>query len=403
MFFKSLLAVTAWPVICFFAFAGNAELFGAPLLLISLASMPLTLYSKSCYITQLYTSILLLFSLSYVLFVAFNEKVSYSDLYAFWPLFAILIGICLRLLVSFYSYSLSSIDSLGRFKAAVYISVICIDLLLFLAWISGSVDISGRLTFLLGPNNLYRLVIANSVIGLIFSRSAAGKIIVALLSIILLILTGSKGAIISLIVLGSSFVLSRSTAIFCGLFKLKFRISNIFRIGIALAIFVPSAFYVWVHFNLVSSRALSFLFSSQLSSLTESSRFSIYNADLFSLLTSPIGLGPAWFDHELSDGFGFSYPHNIFFELVSYYGIFGTFISLFIVNDFLYSLRMLFWLQDFTCLGRSSGLNLDCLFDKIIAAAFASILLGSLFSGDLFDNVMCISFLIYNRFRAGFA
>ena len=250
-------------------------------------------------------------------------------------------------------------------------------------------------------NNLYRLIIANLVIGFNFSASLFERLLLTLLSFVLLIATGAKGAIISLLIFILLFILNRINPVRLNSIlksNFKFNASAIFRIGTTLIVFVSAFFYLWVNLDFGSSRAIASFLTDFPSMNMSSERFSIYSVDPASFLSDFAGLGPGWFDMEFSDGMGFSYPHNIFFELIAYYGILGTFVCLLLIADVFTALKIIFAGPGSQYPGfRGSNLNINYMFDKIISSTFVAIFLGSLLSGDLFDNVACISFLVYRR------
>ena len=161
---------------------------------------------------------------------------------------------------AFYFSLLSSALSLDDFKSIIYRCILSILLIIFFAFLGGSTDEAERLQVFLGPNNLYRLIIANLVIGINFSASLFERLLITILSFVLLIATGAKGAIVSLLIFILLFILNRINPVRLNSIlksNFKFNASAIFRIGTTLIVFVSAFFYLWVNLDFGSSRAIA--------------------------------------------------------------------------------------------------------------------------------------------------
>ncbi|GAB3520332.1 hypothetical protein GCM10027342_14720 [Photobacterium alginatilyticum] len=228
----------------------------------------------------------------------------------------------------------------------------------------------GRGNFVFGPNILYRVF---SILTLLvfFGLYSKGKVsLIKLLFVYILCAyalykTGSRGSLISMIIVLVAMV-------HCYLGKIKLN---------KFIFFLPcAAIFVVIIYQLNSdmilqSRFSNFDYENNLSlALRINPHIAFFSNPLDYLLTFGIDYDQFYqqFGHEQ-----FPYPHNIFLELIFFYGIFGAFFSAFIIISMMKATKKVI----------NSDFNVFCLFYYISMIIF----FGALFSGSLLDNYVFLS------------
>lgn len=360
-------------VIFILLFSSDGNVIGLPIFILSL---PLFL----CLITAIKVNdffslekIDILYLLLLLPIFLISIYIDYSFLYSFWIVKAILSYYMLCFLLLSVSSEINSTEF--NSKNMFFYLFILIFFAVGVLFSNGD-----RGSFIFGPNILYRvfgvlviliLMSCNSwdKIGRIFIASS-----VALIALIGLIKTGSRGAIPIILILTIA--------------SLHF----IFRkINLKLMMFVSLLIFLIVIYYLYSSE--SFFVSSRLSNFDYEGnrslalRINLWNDFGGNLYSWIISLGHSYEEFKLNYWEpDFPYPHNIFIELIYFYGFFGTLLSLLIFVSFLNLLISI----------------LKAEYDSYTSWGYIAIIifLGALFSGNLSNNYMVISLLmILNKLR----
>jgi len=134
--------------------------------------------------------------------------------------------------------------------------------------------------------------------------------------------------------------------------------------------------------SIVSARMFSF------SGALENIRVTFLIDFFYNIHSLPV-YGYYWTDFLQYSTHGFAYPHNLFAELLYYFGAFGFFLSLLVMYVAFLSVK---------AFNRNIRLKLNSI-DNIYIILFLTLLISSLFSGDLSDNFTVISLAVYGFFN----
>lgn len=297
---------------------------------------------------------------------AFFLGFEYNGDYSFWPLKALFLFLFLYLFATkekFYQIN---------FLKAQHSMMLFGSMLIMLSMVLGGHIQDGRLSFIWGPNMLYRIVdflLILSLAGTFLVRTTSAYVFCAalwVLGIYTLSVIGSRGGMVALF--GA-----------LALFVIVAKRSKVFVVAIIL-----SGFLVFMGIQTASQfvelpRFVSF--GSEEEALRQVFRnyfFSIISQTFFSF-------GFQYSDFSPFSSFGFEYPHNIFIELIFYYGTFGWIASILLIWSAAKSLYVMSWaIRD----GRSQVLVL-------LISIYWVFFLGVQMSGDLTDNFPVISIGFY--------
>jgi hypothetical protein len=293
-------------------------------------------------------------------------NIEYFHSYWLWPIKAILLLIVL-FLIDINNQKKTSIFSYSKipFFILIFFSII----LLLFATVS-----DGRLTFIFGPNMLYRWLDIFIIFSLLFSMLKDGRMLkiglaVAIVTIgfLLLFKIGSKGGVLVLSAVSLSLLLP-------SLKKAKIFIVSV---CILAVIFLYGEDYGEVN------RAMNFV------DIADSTRYNFYyNFYNDNLYLSGL-LGEDYEIFKKYNSYSFMYPHNAFLELILFYGIFG-YILVFVAIRTMYlaNSKIIQFTHD-----RQLNLNI------LLSALYLIMLYSSMLSGDLSDNYSFISLGLYGLIR----
>ncbi len=233
----------------------------------------------------------------------------------------------------------------------------------------------GRVTFIFGPNVLYRVLIffilTLIVVLTLFKIKGRLKVIYSLVLLLILFyllsLVGSRGGVIILVaVLSLTFLI-----------KYFFNVRNF----LLLLIIAPMLFLSLLDL-FESSRVFSF------EGIGQNIRIVFFMEFLNNISLIPV-FGYSWQDFLKYAVYGFSYPHNSFVELVYYYGVLGWLMVFFVSYVAILAIR--FFVK--------RTINSRNLIEYIYILLFLIVLFSSFASGDLTDNFTIISFALYGFFN----
>lgn len=261
---------------------------------------------------------------------------------------------------------------------ALYVYVI-FSLLFFVFFIGISMSNSDRASFIFGPNILYRVssVCFFSLLFLLYKNKFFIKLILLILFSAILLFTllkiGSRGGVIL-----SALVL------FVGYMFLFGRDFN--RTLISICLLLGLTTYVFANFDYLlkllndSGRLFQFnIDQSESLRLRVQPWYELLSTSFF--LEYPIGMSYEEFFSKYGAP-GFEYPHNLLLELMLFFGVPGLLFSIFLTIRFMKILKML------------SSFNFN--FSDFFVLTTVVVFLGSQFSGDLTDNYITISLLIFS-------
>jgi len=308
---RLVLALFMW----LFFFIGNASFKGAPLVLLLPFFFAVLIYIKNKKYKKL--ELLAVFLVSLVFFIkGILLDVSYNPYYPSW------------VVSLFFGYFITAIIS-DEFDSSPSIMLkrlaqVFLWLLLFIGigMILSEADETGRTSFIFGPNMLYRLVVFLSIPVVAYYLLEDRKLLAAgviSLSFYLVLLSGSKGGVASLLVL-----LLSSWHFYQRRIKLVYLISILVLIGL---------FFSFFSFDLTQNRITDF---SRVAIDTQNHEDSyirlrpwlylLFNTDRLDI----IGIDHSTF-MVLFGSHGFKYPHNILLELIIFYGVFGLFVAFYMM------------------------------------------------------------------------
>ena len=342
----------------FALFLGNASFGGFPLIVLfslcSLVFIPL-------YRPRIFKAIFIAVVAAIFLLYSIRANISYDKTYPLWVLSFFLGYFYTTLANSRMLYSHNSFSRMlfrAAFIALVIFAVGCsVDFILT----SGQ-----RSSFIFGPNMLYRVFgcLSGLVAGYLFldGRKLSG-LIVMILAVIFLVITGSRAALFIIAALLFVWVHAHTKII-------SFRRYMPFLIVLIVS---GSLFFALVDVGNTRLLGYSHFVLEEGTSYSEGYirwrpyLYFLFEPDRFSL----IGIDYAVF-FRLFGADGFLYPHNVFLELVMFYGFFGIFVSLYFIIKLYKLVRRL---------STTICTRVHILYYSIIISS-----IGTLFSGDLGDN-----------------
>ena len=333
------------------AFSGNASIFGfdlfffalGPLMIFIALKKKITIHKK--YFAFLSIPIILIL----ITFIISNHlNVSYGVDYVLWNIKSFFVIAVLFLIINKINLEKSSL-----------LFILFFIFLFFIASLTLGTEKDGRYSFIFGPNNFYRTISAFGFIGFLilikFRKYLTAYLFILPLSLYILAITGSRGAVILVL-------------LFFIIFLLRVRMYYVLFMLLILIVLSTALLIEWLG-NLIQLRLLDF------SNILQSTRI---------LNWQEIFLEAIEFNQNTYDDFekyvspGFLYPHNIFLELIYFYGIFGFLFSLYLLIGALYSCKILIKYKTITSI-------------HILSIFYLAIFTGSMFSGDLTDNYFIIS------------
>jgi hypothetical protein len=279
-------------------------------------------------------------------------EIPYNQFYFFWPIKATLLFVLIIYNCKATENKLA-LNYEGNYTTQT--AAICIFLIIFLslALFFGQ-TIDGRLHFIYGPNMLYRVAVIASLLPFICKKaSLISKLLLIGTGISVGVLTGSKGFWITLIL--------------CGLIVIQMEYKLLSRKGTILTTSI-FALLGLVLSNSPDLRVIQYLRNFDIES-TDRLNFML-NHNWYSFTV----FGNTYEDYFKNQLHGFQYPHNIFVELIYYYGIPGWILSVLITLSAVLSTRL-----------KVNRLWLIC------GLVF---LVGSMMSGDLSDNFSSVSIFL---------
>lgn len=345
------------------SFVGNGTIFSVPvffLLWILIIFFSLIVNSTVVNRTDIFT-----FSLSIILCVLFawislSLNIEYNELYPLWAIKVPLLFLAIILL------ELKN----AKIKTGYHLLV---TVLFLLSLIKFGYYVDGRLSFVFGPNMLYRLVTILSIY-LIFLAFRGNDKLVTLTSIFVFVFSfyilmeinsrGSFPGYIYLLLILMLRYFSKTRAAFISAFLV-----------LSISLFLGS--------ELNSLRTIS------LEDLSLNIR-SVFLHDFLNDVIFDVGFFGESYDVFIPySTYGFQYPHNLIIELILFYGVPGLFLSFLMIFSFF----------------QASGYLLNKKYSDdyvvITAIAYITIFLGAQFSGDLSDNFGAIGLALYglNRWK----
>lgn len=343
-------------------FIGNSKIVGIPLMI----SFPVFFYLSNIKVNieQVYLLVFLTLVFS---FYSIQVLPAYDYLYFLW-VFNLFFSYFFTCKILIY-YRLFSFKML-RVTAKTYLFLFVI-FLVGMVFFSTHSESSGRVSFIFGPNMLYRVVIFLSIpiVGyFILNEQYFYSIILIIITVFLVFLTGSRGGLLTLALY--------FLFIFHG-FSRRIRFFSV----VPIVVLTIMMFFVYANFN-YSSRIFSFgyLFNSEDGYQEAYSRFRPYVFILFEEERfSIIGINYDTF-MSLFGSAGYKYPHNILLELVMYYGFFGIFVVVYVVVKSCFLFKALIF---------NKITPSHVLYYSLLGAS-----IGSLLSGDMGDNGVFLGVLM---------
>lgn len=362
--FRNIVDVAHIYALIFILMCGNALVFGFDLFLILLAGYSVLLLQGG-FVSKPYIYWIFILVCSLVLYLIYLKALTlefpYFAHYYLWPIKACICLLVLSVSKTLHCSQLRS-DSLWLLSLAGVFFLLLVNF--------AGYDVNGRLSFVFGPNMLYRFVVAVTLIPMLMylvieKRHSLNLIVLAflfILSMITLARIGSKGGVVLLF--GALFILLS--------FRWGWRwyaVSFIF--GLLVIIMLHE----------YSTQEIRFI---NFEGIDDSIRYTFLVDFLKSIHDIPL-VGYRWDDFSVHATPGFQYPHNFVIELIYYFGISGGMLLLII----LMSLRTM-KLQMLSSFSRGMmSLNV------ILICIFVILLISSLFSGDMSDNFVLASLAMY--------
>lgn len=331
-------------LIVLFAFVGNAQVFGVdialfiilpPLLFLSIPAL------NSMILWKAYIFLIMFYCLLAVQVLAFSKGIFYFPPYVLWPLKVVI-------LITLLAFTKHCGWPVGNTLLFLIMSVFLIMI--------GDVE-DGRLVSLFGPNMLYRIfgmLLFFTLLKTHFSTTNIQSSVLKILSIVTamygLLLTGSSGAIIVLVMIITIFA---ST-------KLQRWYYPFLILPVILFLF----YLFWPSLSLPGEFVTVLRFVHKLGNLEASSRL-VGWTEIMSQRFSILGAQHSDFSSIWS--YGFMYPHNLLVELYGFYGLHGMILIGFLLINLFYLYKL-------------------CVEANVFAMVALVIITGSMFSGDLSDN-----------------
>jgi hypothetical protein len=344
-------------------FSGDASFFGLKIFFFSLIIFAL-LFNTDCLCKVKFGYYnLIVFLIFFMLIYVLIYKLSHFDLgYYIWP-FQVVVSFCMLSYV--YVLLEKQFNNSSLYVGLYYSSIM---LILFFTFGSLLFSESGRSDFIFGPNIHYRLSSFLYVL-LLFTLVKLDKgrlafLFVTLIFAIYVLSTGSRAALVVMPIM----LLALAHAI-----NGKLSIKALY-IALLLVFFLV---VLGITFDIsLAERLLNFDFENNNSLYLRLRPWYSFFNDLTGYIFS-FGISYNDFYSDFGDP-QFPYPHNIFLELIFFFGIFGGVISFFIIKEVVVSFIKLFSL-DFSD------------FEVPIVYFLLIFLVGASFSGDLTDNFTLIS------------
>tara|TARA_B100000886_G_scaffold337335_1_gene297837 strand:- start:4286 stop:5377 length:1092 start_codon:yes stop_codon:yes gene_type:complete len=338
------------------AFSGNAIFFGLDLFFLSLIPLVILIANKNKYpipIKLIFLSLLISLLCAILIVYSYQLNVTYTTYYT-WPLKVFALSIFLPFFINSNVYN----------KSALEIIIYSLIFFVLTVLIFGSY-VDGRYTFLFGPNMLYRIVNIFLFLGILVSFSTKKKLLTIFLSALclyLIVIIGSRGGLVLFTVF---------------LLLMLFKYKKYFIILFSSIVIVCLIYFLNEEF-----RILNFI------NLIENARFLSWQAILDD------GLEVKFRDYQSFEKYtiyGFPYPHNIFLELIYFFGYVGLMLCLIISVSFIGSCYFFVKLKEVSSL-------------LVCSIFYIGIFIGSLFSGDITDNYYLIGvspiliyYFLFNR------
>ena len=337
-------------------FVGNATISNFPL---NIFLPVLALFFISQFQASIKQFIFAIF-FTFIFFIyAVNLNVDYNPLYSLWVI---------SFIVSYFAVIVLNfrinIRSDATLNAMFYV---CGFLLLFFSipMLTGSGSGGDRAAFLFGPNMLYRIVafLGATVAGyLFFTNRTSLAVFVSVFCFYLLLLTGSRGGLLSMAIL----VLS---LLHCHFKSFSFKTLLYVPVFVVFLALISGL----VNFEAYRSFNFSAMGLDRNSSYIDAYvrlrpyLYFLYEPDRFSM----IGIDyKTWLDHFYIPGF--SYPHSLILELVMFYGFFGVCFSIYL----LYKIFSVFRAMLISVVSPA----------HIFYYSFFAFGMGTFLSGDMGDN-----------------
>jgi O-antigen ligase len=356
----------------FITFSGNATLFEIDfftvialviLLFITAINQNKRLVVKCKFNTLL--TLTFFFTMLILLYIkSVQTEISYIE-YSLWPIKVPILFLILVFIKEAWSYKQTDHLRYLFFFTILGSAVFIISMLIF------GDHSGGRISFIFGPNVLYRVLIFFILFMILMlalmkikkRQKILYSTILLLFLFYLLSVVGSRGGLVVLvIVLTLTFFLKYTSNFRFFAFLLLF--SSIF---ILLA---PDLFE--------NSRTFSF------QGIEQNIRIVFFLDFYENILEVPI-FGYVWSDFEKYAVDGFIYPHNSAVELIFYYGVLGVFTVAFIF--YVAILAIVFFMK--------STFTPKLIVEYIYILLFLIILFSSFASGELTDNFTIVSFALY--------
>ena len=332
----------------------------------------ISISTGSINIRTTYTNSVLTVFLSLVLVLIFYKsfylKIPYFEYYFLWPIKTLLLVFLLYLISSKRAEGFTKVSGSNSFF--MFISMTVFSFLLLVLFLGHKVD--GRLSFVFGPNMLYRFV---AVLFFLFFISflvvkkrlfMKVPVFMILTAIVIFVLyeIGSRGGVI---VVGLILAL---------LLTIKLGRGRMLLLG-------GLTFVGCFLFNCGDVGSLGRI--AEFKNLEDSARGIFIKEFLTHIVFSLNVWGEDWnyfYPYVLT---GFMYPHNLFIELVLFYGILGWIMLFTILLSLYRGVRIL-----------KVGIHQRVLsLDSVYVLVFLTLLISSMFSGDLSDNFGVLAFAIY--------
>jgi len=310
--------------------------------------------------SQLYKGLFILLIYSILIILSLNINPPYFDNYFIWPIKSILLFSILLILSQSLKNNKTDPDSNLKIWYFILFSVAVIFLVF-------GYKIDGRLSFIFGPNMLYRITIILFLIVLLYEFSAQRvRKYLSLLSIFLTFFVlseiGSKGGLVVLLL----------SLIFLFSMRIRRPIKSLFIVSVLILIV-----YSFINNFADVPRMLDF------SLIQDSIRYSFALEYFENYQVSLLGNG--WKDFERFSLEGFMYPHNILIELFMFYGLAGIVV---IMAIFVATIKGWHYLK-------ISMKNRVVDHNSIFIMVYIIMLSSSSLSGDLSDNFAVLSLAFY--------
>lgn len=337
----------------------------------------------------------LLFMLVNILYLIFIFSIVNSqDVdYSFYNYFVPNLLIYLTLLILFLT--IESYEDIQKIlKYALYLSLLILFIGVVQVIVSGNID---RLSVLGGgPNTFYRFMIQSYILSLYFSFVNRKKILLmlsAVLSIILGLATGSKGALVT-------FIIVWTLQLFLLKSKSKLEKSNVLKKILILIIVVPIASYFekiidFMRYKFTGMERILTVFNyNELINTTSGiARLNILEVAFEMFITKPLfGWGPGGY-YLVSGYFGYEhvYAHNIIFEIFSEYGIIAGVIFIVLITNILINFLLV--------RRKSLPVHIEKLINTLFLL-FVTYLVSSMFSGNIVDarNIFVYAILLEHMY-----